>query len=204
VRPSAPAKFPRPRGFRPAHLVTIAEFVDAPAFTIGARPNRESARRGLAYERRAHRHFLGLFPPAASLPFYVCARWIRFLTSDPRQQRYRYAQPDGLLIDFDRRLITIIEMKLTHTAHAWWGLRNLYEPLIRKLFGAPWKVAVCEVCRYYDPSLDFPEPFTFVRSPAALAANEFGVMLLTPEAEHRERALHLVATPQFPIGLESL
>lgn len=196
-------KFPRPRGFRPSDLVTQAEFCESP-FGPPSRANNPSAVRGQAYERRAHRHFAELFPAQPASPFYVPARWIRFLTSDPRERRYRFAEPDGLLIDVERRHIIILEMKLTHTCYAWWGLRRLYEPLIRKIFGRDWTYAVCEVCRYYDPEVAFPEPFTFVRSPTALAVNGFGVMLLTPEAIGREVALHAATQPDFPCGLEDL
>lgn len=193
--------FPRPKGFRPSDLVVRAEFCEAPAFTVGGKLYG-SAARGIRYERQVHRHFLATLPPKPASPFYIPSRWISFTTSDPRERGPRFAQPDGLIIDFDRRLITIIETKLSHTAYAWWGLRRLYEPLIRKIFGTKWSYAVCEVCRHYDPGVAWPEPFTLVRDPSSLRPNEFGVHILSSLGMIREEALATAAIVQFPLGIQ--
>lgn len=65
----------------------------------------------------------------------------------------RVAIPDCLL-----RLngaLAILEIKYTHTDFAWWQLRRLYEPLLFRLTRAP--IFLIEVCKSYDPSVDFPE-----------------------------------------------
>lgn len=173
--------FLKPRNFRPSDLVIEAEFARGPAFASGKRcGNNKAASRGLAYEKRVHQHFASFFCPEAGDVLYQRAPWIRFRTSDPRETQDRWAEPDGLLFNLSLGLITIIEIKLAHTQNAWWGLRRLYEPLIRKIFGSRWAYAVCEVCEYYDPATNFPEPFDLCYNISDLRRNEFGVMLLTP------------------------
>lgn len=188
----------RPKRFHPADLVVEAEFCSAPAFTGGRNPSA-LARKGLRYERKIHEHFSAIFPPRSGAPLYFPARWIRYVTSDPRDTGWRYAEPDGLLLDFDRSLLTIVEAKLTHTQYAWWGLRRLYEPLLRKIFGSRWRVAVCEVCRYYDPGVPWPEPFTLIRDLRELSPNEFGVMPLSTTAMMRDSGVRAAALLEFPV-----
>lgn len=190
----------RPKGFRSADLVNWAEFCEAPTFTLNSRLSGAPLR-GIRYERAVHRHLLSRFPPSEAAPFYVPSRWIRFTTSDPREHGARFAQPDGLLVDFERALITIIEIKLTHTQNAWWGLRRLYEPLIRRIFGARWSFAVCEVCRWYDPGVAWPEPFELIRDPSSLRPNAFGVTILSSLGMIREEALQTAACVEFPVGI---
>jgi hypothetical protein len=177
----SPPLFPKPKRFRPSDLVTFAEFCDEPAFVRGAHETLTGSRRaGILYERRVHGYLKRQFNATGLSPvFYAPGKWIRFRTSDPRESTFRYAQPDGLLFDLPRSQITIIEAKLSHTQNAWWGLRRLYEPLIRFLFGPSWGYAVCEVTRYYDPAVRWPEKLNMVRDPSYLRRNEFGVMILS-------------------------
>lgn len=196
--------FPRPKGFRPSDLVVEAEFCDPPPFVVGGRNPSAVARKGLSYERRVHQHFQSAFRPRPGGLLYVPSRWIRFQTSDPRERELRYAEPDGLFVDFSRLQITIVEVKLTHTQYAWWGLRRLYEPLIRKIFGPRWRYSVCEVCRFYDPGVAWPEPFTLVRSLTDLHANEFGVMPLSSFGMVREEGIRSAALLEFPVGLQGV
>lgn len=193
----SPYLFPRPKGFRPSDLATIVEFSDGLEFFNGNPRLKGNAGRGMKYERQTHQHLMERFPPLPSSPMYLPSRWIRFRTSDPRERDWRWAQPDGLLLDLDRSLVTIIEVKLRHNQGAWWGLRRLYEPLIRKMFGPRWSFAVCEVCRWYDPAVPWPEPFTLVRNPAALKPGEFGVHILTDLGIKRDAALRLATFPGF-------
>jgi hypothetical protein len=90
----------------------------------------------------------------------------------------RWIQPDGLILDFIKSRITILEIKIKHTWAAYFTLRRLYEPVIRRVFGTAWKYAVCEVVRWYDGSLPWPEPQVITDDPASLLANDFGVHIL--------------------------
>jgi hypothetical protein len=126
----------------------------------------------LRYERRVHGAFAARFSPESRTGIlYVPCQWITFVAG----AQVRWAQPDGLIVDFKRAQITVIEIKLRHMQKSWWWLRHIYEPLIRYLFGPRWRYAVCEVVRWFDPGLPWPEPIRFAASPAILAANEFGV-----------------------------
>jgi hypothetical protein len=88
--------------------------------------------------------------------------------------RVRWAQPDGILVDYQRNMITLIEMKIRHTEAAWWGLRYLYEPLFTFLFPS-WRIACCEVVRWFDPAVPWPEAYRRLPDPALLRPGEIGV-----------------------------
>lgn len=122
---------------------------------------------GLSYERKVHATLKSTYPRS-----YGGGQWIKFLCPGSAM---RWAQPDGLLLDWKKSQITIVEIKLSHDIRAWWGLRELYEPLVKFLFGDSWRVAVCEVCRFFDPATPWPEPLRFTRDPMDLRPGEFGI-----------------------------
>ena len=126
---------------------------------------------GMNYERKVHQLFSDRYCAEARGPVYVPAMWIRYVDT----MRSYYAQPDGLIVDLRRSFITIIEIKLKHTLNAYFWLRELYEPLIRHIFGNSWKYAVCEVVKWFDASLRWPEPLRMTGDPSALIVNEFGL-----------------------------
>lgn len=191
-----------PKGFRPSDLVVEASFCRSPAFASQpSKGNNPSAIRGLNYERKVHNHLSSVFNPERGSQLYVPAHWITFRTSDPTERGPRYAQPDGLLVDLDRSLVVIVEIKLRHMQSAWWGLRRLYEPLIRKIFGNKWSFAVCEIVDWYDPAVFWPEPYSMCRDPSMLRRNEFGVMILSSKHMREAQQLRKVAHPIFPVGL---
>lgn len=127
---------------------------------------------GIRYERRAHAHFAEAFPGR-----YGAGQWIAF--RERRSGKVRYAQPDGLVVDYERGLLTLLEMKLRHTDRAWWALRYVYEPLFSFLFPS-WRVACCEVVRWYDPAVPWPEAYRRVASPSFLDGGEIGVHIWSP------------------------
>lgn len=187
-----------PKGFRPSDLVVRAEYGRGPSFALIQPSNiNPAAKRGLNYERKVHGHMGELFAPEQGEALYAPGQWISFFTSDPRDSGQRWAQPDGLLLDFGRSQITIIEIKLRHMQSAWWGLRRLYEPLLRKLYGSRWSFAVCEIVAWYDPAVFWPEPYSLVRNPSFLRRNEFGVMILSEKIIRETQQLRRVAMPQF-------
>lgn len=167
-----------PRKFRPATAVKWAEFQprnNPPAFTR----LKGAQARGLAYEYKAQRYFMQRYAPGLGHKLYIPGPWIRFVTADPRAPEGRWAQPDGFIIDLALSRITVIEMKIRHMQSAWWGLRNLYEPLFRIIFGSRWTYSVCEVVNYYEPHTPWPERYTLTKDPSQLRTNEFGVMILS-------------------------
>lgn len=93
----------------------------------------------------------------------------------------RWCQPDGLLFLPYIGQITIVECKLQHTSDAYWQLRWLYLPVIAKAFPATeWNYGVCEVVKWYDPAVHFPERVKLRKDVRSTKPNEFGVHIWKP------------------------
>lgn len=118
------------------------------------RRRRYTGRRavGVSYERKAQAHLEYLFPET-----YVPSPWLYFKSAG--SSKFRWCQPDGLIIDVLRGIVTCVEIKHSHTSDSWWQTRKLYLPVLQKIFPADlWELQVCEVCKWYDVAIDFPEP----------------------------------------------
>lgn len=90
---------------------------------------------------------------------YLPNPWIKF----EGQAGIKWCQPDGLLFDLEAGLLTIVEVKYQHTTDAWWQLRELYEPVVRKLFPQKlWRIVVLEYVKWFDPSVPWPEDIQMV------------------------------------------
>lgn len=140
---------PPPR-FSPAGLVERAYVSPEPPPFI--RVKRYTGRRadGVRYEKKVQRHLQELFPET-----YLPSPWLHFRS----EGKWRWCQPDGLLFDVERGRIVCVEVKYSHTAQAWWQTRQLYIPVLQKIFPTDlWSFEVCEVVRWYDPAVVFPEP----------------------------------------------
>lgn len=98
----------------------------------------------------------------------------------------RFCQPDGLWIDPIRGRITIIEIKYAHCEDAYFQLRSLYEPVIRKAFaGAPWEFRFIEFVRWYDPSVPFPGPHKLRAKLEAAGEDEVAVHIWRPRGRKK-------------------
>lgn len=124
------------------------------------RGSRKGAKgRGIRYEERVQRYLLDAFPT-----LYVPSPWLHFRESG--YESFRWCQPDGMLIDAPKGVITLVEIKYSHTSDAWWQLNHLYRPVVQTLFPPRlWRIEVCEVVRWYDPAVAFPEPCRLVNNP---------------------------------------
>ena len=148
----APAPLPLvatipPEGFRPAGKVLAAEFAHPPFL----RRRRYTGRRaeGVRYERKVQAYLLESYQER-----YIDSPWLRFYA----EGKWRWCQPDGILLDVRAGTITIIEVKYQHTSDAWWQTKQLYFPVLRALFPESiWDFHFCEVVKWYDPSTVFPE-----------------------------------------------
>lgn len=167
----SPPRAPPPERLRPVrsikwanHSLTIPEFAKKPV------KNDTAARKaGRRYEDKVQDYLLTRYSKQ-----YVASPWLQF--KDPTVPGFSsWCQPDGWLIDMERGLITIVEIKLSHTAAAWWQIRHLYEPVTRFLFGKEWRYAACEVTRLHDPSVAFPETVTLTPDVSTLWSGAFGV-----------------------------
>ena len=110
--------------------------------------------------------------------------WLRFaqlLPAGARSRSWSWCQPDGLDIDIRRGLITIVEFKLQHTSAAWWQTRQLYEPVVKAVFGAAqWAFSIVEIVKWFDPDTAFPERFSFIPSLADARPGAFHVHIWNP------------------------
>lgn len=75
----------------------------------------------------------------------------RFSTS---YSRFNVCIPDGLLLWGDE--IVVIEIKLRHTADAWFQLTKLYKPVVQMALHRP--VRRLEICKNYMTEVQIPEP----------------------------------------------
>lgn len=173
LMPSQRELFPPPQRFERVKELAWAEFSFLGPFQgKQPAPQTEAQKQGLRYERKCHEHFSTIFPGR-----YGGAQWIIF--RERTSGKVRYAQPDGLIVDYTAGLIIILEMKIRHGDKAWWSLRYLYEPLFEYLFPS-WRIACCEVVRWFDPSVPWPEAYRRVASPALLKPGEIGVHIWNP------------------------
>jgi hypothetical protein len=141
-----------PENFLDAGTVHYAYFLSGEPPYI--RRKRFTGRRaaGIRYERKAQEYLQYMFPDT-----YVSSPWLAFKCS--YTEKSRWCQPDGLVIDVPRGIITCVEIKYNHTSDAWWQTKQLYAPVLRKVFRPElWQIQFCEVVKWYDPSIRFPEP----------------------------------------------
>lgn len=167
--------FPPPKGFRPvtASRLQWAELRwEGPFGPSTFEPRTDAVRAaGRRYERKVHRRLGEVYGATSLGPLYTPGQWIEF--RERGQSRNRWAQPDGLLLDLSRGLLTIVEVKLRHMVKAWWWLRHIYQPLLSFIFPS-WGIALLEVVRYYDPCVTWPEDVRLVREPDLLRAGQCG------------------------------
>jgi len=131
-------------------VVESASILDKkPGFARQSRRISPAKKAGLAYERKVQDYLGNLFGD-----FYLPGIWFSFYAGGYAGRRY--AQPDGLLFDLERGVITIVEVKIRHTTRAWWQLRELYQPLVEFKF-PDWGVEVVEVFNYFDKKEAVPE-----------------------------------------------
>lgn len=160
---------PAPQGFKPAGRVLSANFCQPPAL----RKKRYTGRRleGVRYERKVHAYLEDFYGER-----YLPSPWLRFFTGGA----WRWCQPDALLLDLARGIITIVEVKYQHTSDAWWQVRQLYEPVLRQMFPADlWTFEVCEVVKWYDPAVVFPEK-TVLAQEVCMSHSAFKIHIYRP------------------------
>ena len=160
-----------PKGFRPASQILWASPTEtAPEFALH-RPRRTGARRlGQKYESRAQAHFQSQYGER-----YLANPWIKY----QNETGLRWCQPDGLLFDIVNGRIVIVEIKYNHTSDAWWQLRHLYVPIVQVLF-SDFEIRICEVCKWYDCAVVFPESITLMRAIEYAQADVYNLHIWRP------------------------
>ena len=157
-----------PHNFHPAGEVYAASFSPVPPLFIENLRQKRTGRRavGVRYEAKGQAWLAAKYPDN-----YIPAPWLRF-----HNGQSKWCQPDGLLIDVKRGRITIVEFKLRHTSDAWYQVRELYEPVVRRLFPWPgWEFPALEIVCWFDPHIPFPEHYHFTHDPMWVRGDEFGI-----------------------------
>lgn len=150
-----------------------ASFAFTPPFPI-AEPKRGAKRKGWIYERRAQRYLL-----EALGRYYWPSPWLCY-RSDGSPRR-RWCQPDGICVDPEAGVITVVEIKYSHTIDAYVQIEEKYIPVLRWLFPQKlWKFAALEVVHWYDPKIQFPRQVTMIKHPATVRVGDFGVHIYNP------------------------
>jgi hypothetical protein len=158
-------------------LIEVEAYDGVPTF-VQAHRARGRKGMGLRYERKVHNHFEQQFGA-----LYVPSVWFAYRRlSSPKI--INYAQPDGILFDFEKGIITIIEVKYNHTADAYFQLYDKYLPLLDKWIHAKerglWRFSVCEVVYWYDKFVEFPCKVALRDEVTKVKPGEFGVHIWRP------------------------
>lgn len=138
--------------FQKSDVLHAGILLGVPSF-VKARRKQGRKGLGLRYEEKVQGHLKDEYPN------YVASPWFQYRLRDA-PNRINYAQPDGLLIDVMRGLVTIIEVKYSHTVDAYYQLYDKYLPLVEHFFRVEgnrlWSFAVVEVVRWYDCATAYP------------------------------------------------
>jgi len=76
--------------------------------------------------------------------------------------RKNYCELDGIHVCFKTGTMTAVEVKLSHTPLAWWKVKKLYIPVMRKAFGPAWQYRGMEIVKHYEHDDLYPEPVKLV------------------------------------------
>lgn len=132
---------------------------------------------GVRYERRVHEYLAAFALGRPELDVRV-GQWIEFLDKTGK----RWCQVDALLVDRERKICTICEVKYQHTSDAWWQLRWLYLPVLEKAL-PDMRFRLVEIVHWHDPATAFPERYRLIRSLDEANEASIGVHLFNPRRE---------------------
>lgn len=159
--------------------VTWAQFAPEPTFTAQPRVTGKK-RQGINYEKKAQDYVefsLAQRRLSAGNLQYLRSPWLCYRIVG--RQDIFYCQPDGIILDSEQRKLVILEMKLSHTAHAWYQIRKLYQPVLSLIY-PDYSMAALEIVRWLDPHVPFPETFKFVDDVVWFDVEKFGVHIFNP------------------------
>lgn len=132
--------------------------------------NTRKTKAGLRYERKVHERLYETFELD-----YVASQWFTFHDGES----VRHCQPDGILLFPESKILLICEVKYSHTPEAFWQLEHLYVPVLRAFIGAsPWRIATCEIVKWYDPTTRFPVRHVLRENLSDVKVGEFAVHIL--------------------------
>lgn len=135
------------------------------------RGNTAAREAGLRYERLVQAQLQTIWPAYRTSP------WLAF-TDETGERR---CSPDGIFFDKRTGVACVVEIKLQHMPEAWFQLRKLYEPVVKRLYPNS-QVSVVEIVKSFDPSMPFPEEIILLTSFEDLLhqPEKFGVLCWKP------------------------
>jgi hypothetical protein len=145
-----------------------------PSFLTAERRYHGAKGRGKAYEKRGLEYLANRYGA-----FFLPHPW--FAYEETGSSKTLWAQPDGLLFNIPKGRVTIFELKLKHTADAWWQLRKKYEPLLHTWLEGHYHIEVCEMVQWYDGTAEFPENVLLTPEPQDLTKGTLGVFIWHPK-----------------------
>lgn len=122
----------------------------------------------MKYEKKVGEKISSLFPFEWKAGVWIC--YLCGLEEYPL-----YCQLDGYLEFPDR--VVLIEIKYNHCVDSYFQLMDVYLPLMKHLFPGK-EISVCEVVKWYDPSVTFPVGVKLQKDLAACGVNDFSVHIL--------------------------
>lgn len=126
-------------------------------------------RAGLAYEKKALNNL------EIELPYKLLRHPAFSFRNGTRL--VEYAIPDAIYLHDN--ILTIFEVKLKHTADAWYQLNNLYRPIISRAYPGL-EINLCEICRDYDPEVRLASSQQIIENIEAFvsrAQSDYGIFL---------------------------
>jgi len=174
----------RKETFYPASGVIFAQFTDLrPKFTETPVNSFTRAQKdGLRYEKKALEYLGKLLHDAKDKIFTLYpSPWIMFKTKHDDGKQIRFCQPDAVLISNDASQIILCEIKYQHTSDAWRQLRLLYEPVLKFMYPRA-TIACVEICKWFDPHIQFPEHYYYAENPLEAIYEKLGVHIYRPRS----------------------
>lgn len=160
---------------REVHNVCWARFTDEkPSFI--REQKRVSGRRGqgIRYEQKCQRYLQELYGLT-----YFASPWLQY--REYEHEILRWCQPDGLLIDVEKGIITLIEIKYQHTFEAYRQLYRCYRPVLEYIFSPQeWTYHFVEVVKWFDVSVPLPHEPQLCKLPHYASAERMGVHIWRP------------------------
>lgn len=158
------------RAFAPEDIQSVV-FCPPPAFSLRDQKKSKRKAEGLRFERRAQAHL------ESKSEFYLPSPWLLFIAGN----RPHWCQPDGIHFDLERGILTIVEIKYSHTAEAHRQLRRVYFPVLVRLFPPSlWRIRLVELVKWYDPAVAFPEAVDLCPDPLRHLTDRIGVHIWRP------------------------
>lgn len=171
----------------PAGNVVEAKYASrAPLFKLP--DNMTLARKqGVKYEAKAQDYIANCVAkvgePSPHLKL-IQSPWLVFRSEHDRPDYERYCQPDAIIIDEWQRKLTIVEVKLQHCIDAHFQIRQLYEPVLRKMYPG-YEFAAVELVQWHDPHVAWPEVWYFCENILHAEINRIGVHMWNPRYDKR-------------------